>query len=159
MVIMMVDFDEISININKNYYPIIGSGSGRRVYDLKNGYVVKVAKNKRGIAQNKVEREIASMDHSDVFAVVIAVSEDFVYLIMEKAEKVHHISEVWRYFHVKSNHELFQVRELDDITQKYHLIRPDLYKPYSWGICHGRPVIIDFGFTKEVRNKYYSYYL
>ncbi|HHX11997.1 MAG TPA: hypothetical protein GX731_04185, partial [Clostridiales bacterium] len=48
----IIDFDSIIMNIGKGNYQFIGSGSGRRVYDLGNGYVVKVAKNNRGIAQN-----------------------------------------------------------------------------------------------------------
>lgn len=152
---MRVDFDEIRSNINNRSYRLLGSGSGRLVFDLKNGYVVKMAKNRRGFAQNKAESQIASMNPSNIFAKIIAVSEDFIYLIMEKAERVSSIAYVWRYFNVKSNHELFRLSEFSELKSKYNLLLPDLCRQNSWGSIDGRPIIVDYGFTKEVK-KYYS---
>jgi hypothetical protein len=154
---MQVDFDKIRLDINNNSYHFIGSGSGRLVYDLDNGYVVKRAKNKKGFAQNKAEYRIASKDHSNIFAEVIAVSEDFTYLIMQKAERIDDISYVWNYFNVKSNRELFRLDEFKNLTSQYNLLLPDLCRKNSWGIVNGRPMIIDFGFTREV-NKLYSFF-
>jgi len=152
---MRVDFDEISLNINNKSYNLIGSGSGRLVFDLENGYVAKMAKNKKGFAQNSIEKQIAAIDHSGLFAKIEAVSEDSKYVIMEKADKINHMSEVWEYFHVRNNRELFRLKELNEIITEYQLLLPDLYRPYSWGLVKNRPVIIDFGFTREVRRKYY----
>ncbi|MDF2941747.1 MAG: hypothetical protein K0S01_605 [Herbinix sp.] len=153
---MGVDFDNIRLNIKKESYDLIGTGSGRRVFDLNNGYVVKMAKNRKGIAQNKVEYQISSTAHTKIFAKVLAVSDDFIYLIMEKAEKINYISDVWKYYHVRNNRELFRLNEFRNLTSKYGLLLPDLCRPYSWGLIGGRPTIIDFGFTKEVRRRYYS---
>lgn len=154
---MLVDFDDIRMKVKKKSYHLIGSGSGREVFDLENGYVAKIAKNRRGLAQNKAEKQIASMNHSKLFAKIIAVSEDFIYLIMEKADRINNFSYVLKYFNVKNNRELFRLEEFRDCTIKYRLLLPDLYRRSSWGIINGRPVIIDFGFTKEVR-KYYSFF-
>lgn len=41
-------------NERRMFCKYIGSGSSRNVFDLGNGYVMKVAKNLAGIAQNKV---------------------------------------------------------------------------------------------------------
>lgn len=152
---MWVDFDRISLNIKNKSYHLIGSGSGRLVYDLENGYVVKMAKNKKGLAQNRIEKQIASIDHSSLFAKIVAVSEDFYIVIMEKADSINNMAVVWKYFRVRSNRELFQLRELDYIVTEYHLLIHDLCRPYSWGLKKDRPVIIDYGFTREVRRKYY----
>lgn len=153
---MKIDFDEIKLKINEGTYHFIDSGSGRKVFDLGNGFVVKIAKNRRGIAQNKVEYQIASTDDSSIFAKIPDVSEDFYMLIMEKAERINSISEVWRYYNVKSNQELFQLEELKNISRKYDLLFADLRRPINWGMIQGRPVIIDYGFTREIRRKYYS---
>ena len=153
---MKFNFELIRLNIKKNIYRLIGSGSGRNVFDLENGYVVKVAKNRRGFAQNKAEHQIALNNDSTVFAKILQVSEDFELLIMEKADKVESISEVWRYFHVKSNSELYHLEELKHISAKYDLILKDLGRPVNWGKINERPVIIDYGFTRRVKNKYYS---
>lgn len=151
---MNVDFDNISMNLKKKSYRLIGVGSGRLVYDMGNEYVVKVAKNKRGIVQNKAEHQITSKAHNNIFAKVIAISENFIYLIMEKAEKIKHVSEVWNYYSVKNNRELFELKEFCDLTTKYNLLYSDLFRANSWGLVKGRPVIIDFGFTKEVVRYY-----
>lgn len=152
---MLVDFDAISHNINMHKYALIGSGSGRHVFDLDNGYVVKTAKNRKGIVQNKAEYQIASMSSSDLFAKIIAISDNSNFLIMKKAERIGSISIVWRYFHVNSNHELFRLNIFEDFTTKYRLLLGDLCRKSSWGIIDGKPVIIDYGFTKDTR-KYYS---
>lgn len=153
---MMVDFNQISLNIKKKAYPLIGTGSGRYVFDLGNGYVAKVAKNRRGLAQNKVEYRIASMDHSNIFAGILQASEDYEFLIMEKAEKVEDISEVLNYFHVDTVKELFRLEILRAIARNYHLILQDLRRPANWGKIDGRPVVVDYGFTRRVKRKYYS---
>lgn len=148
-------FSAIIFNIKHGYYKYLGSGSCRRVYDLGNGYVVKVAKNEAGIAQNKSEYIISKNDYSNLFAKVIQISYDFNFLIMEKAEKVNNISYVWKYFNVRSKRELFNIDELKKIKKNYNLILGDFGKKSSWGTINGHPVIIDYGFTIDVRNQYY----
>lgn len=146
------------MNIKAHNYPYIGSGSGRQVFDLGNGSVVKVARNAKGIAQNKAEYQISSTGNNALFAKVLQVSSDFQLLIMEKAVVLQHISPVWRYFHVHDNKELLQVRELREIARMHHLLLPDLRRHQNWGQLNGRPVIIDYGFTQKVRRKYYSFF-
>lgn len=152
---MDVDLNQIIINIQKNRYTRIGAGSGRRVFDLGNGTVVKMAKNIRGIAQNAAESKIASNDGSPLFARVLYASDDGMFLIMEKAELINHISTVWNYFNVESNRELYHVKALQELSLKHSLLLTDLRRPVNWGIIKGRPVIIDYGFTQRVRNRYY----
>jgi len=152
---MRVDFDQIKTNIRDGAYKSIGTGSGRRVFDLDNGYVVKVAKNKKGIAQNEAEYQISSTSNSAIFAKILQISEDYHMLIMQRAERINHISEVWKFFNVESNKELYSVGEIRYISSEYNLLMADLYRPVNWGRINGRPVIIDFGFTRRVRKKYY----
>jgi len=152
---MRIDFEQIKSNIRHGAYKSIGSGSGRRVFDLDNGYVVKVAKNKKGLAQNEAEYQISSTSTSALFAKILQVSEDYRMLIMQKAETIKHISEVWEYFDVESNKELYNVGEIRYISSEYNLLMADLYRPVNWGRINSRPVIIDFGFTRRVRKKYY----
>lgn len=151
----LVDFDHISQNVSKRKYRLIGSGSGRLVFDLDNGYVVKVAKNRKGVAQNKAEYKIASMNNTDLFAEISAISDNYNYLIMEKADKIKSIAEIWDYYQVRSNHELFKLDNFKDIGMKYNLLYGDLCRKSSWGFVNKRPKIIDYGFTKETK-KYYS---
>ncbi len=150
-----INFDLIILNIRKGKYRCIGSGSGRRVFDLENGYVIKVAKNRKGIAQNEAEYQIAMTNHSNIFAKITHVSEDFMLLIMEKAERLYHFSYVLKYFNVRSNRELFQIEEFRTILKKHNLLSVDLCKRVNWGVINNCPVIIDYGFTWRVKRKYY----
>ncbi len=152
---MAVDFENIRVNIEKKTYQMIGTGTGRSVFDLDNGYVVKVAKNRKGFAQNKAEYQIASKDHSRIFAKISAVSEDRKYLIMEKADRINSLEEVWAYYHVKNSRELFRLEKFREAARRNNLLLPDLTRKNSWGKVKGKPVIIDFGFTREV-SRYYS---
>ncbi len=151
-----IDLSKILNNLFDGAYPALGSGSGRKVYDLGDGTVLKAAKNKKGYAQNQVEAIISEMDDSDVFAKVLFISPDNRFLIMEKAEPVTDFSYVRNFFHVKSNKELFQSNNFSYIPYKYNLLVTDLCRPVNWGILHNRPVIIDYGFTGRIRRKYYS---
>ena len=152
---MGIAFNQIKLNIKRGYYRYIGSGSGRKVFDLENGYVVKVAKNKAGIAQNKSEYKISSIDNSDLFAKVTQASNDFELLIMQKADNIYNISYVWKYFNVTSKRQLFKSKELQNIKRRYDLLLGDFARRSSWGMINGRPVIIDYGFTREVKERYY----
>lgn len=150
-----VNLDIITSNIRKGNYKRIGSGSGRRVYDLENGYVIKVAKNRKGIAQNEVEFYIASTDRTNLFARVTHATEDFMLLIMEKAERTNSFYDIWNYFSVRNNRELFQIEEFQYIFNHYNLLAVDLRTLANWGMIGNRPVIIDYGFTRSVKRKYY----
>lgn len=151
----MDSFNKIMFNIRLGYYRYIGSGSSREVFDLGNGYVIKVAKNRAGVAQNKAEYNISHYDNSDLFAKVVQISSDFYYLIMEKAEKIYNISEVFKYFNVNGKRGLYQLNEMQNIKINYNLVLADFNRKSNWGIINGRPVIIDYGFTREVSQRYY----
>lgn len=151
-----MDLSLIIDHLSNGAYPLLGSGSGRRVYDLENGTALKAARNAKGYAQNQVESIISEMDDSDLFAKVLFISPDNRYLIMEKADPVSDFSVIRDYFHVKTNRELFQLGDFQYIPHKYNLLTVDLCRPANWGFIHGRPVIIDYGFTRRVRRKYYS---
>ncbi len=152
---MEYDFKQIAENLRKQSYAYLGSGSGRKVFDLGDGNVVKVAKNRKGIAQNKAEYDISKAGAPELFARIAQVSEYFDLLIMEKAEKLTDFSVVWKYFDVKNHRELFNLKQFKDLPNTYGLLPNDFVRRDSWGTIDGRPVIIDYGFTVQVRNRYY----
>lgn len=152
---MKFDFDEINSNIKRRTFKVIGNGSGRRVYDLENGYVVKFAKNKKGIAQNEVEYRMAINAETDIFAKVVDASENFKYVIMEKAQRAQKINYIWKYFNVKNNKEFFRTSALKDISSKFGLTIADFGRASNWGLINGIPVIVDYGLTDKVFKKYY----
>lgn len=152
---MYADFGQIALAIENGKAPLIGSGSGRRVYDLGTGFVAKVAKNARGVAQNEAEYHIASRDTSGLFARVSAVSGDYRTLVMERAERIPDIAPVWEYFHIRDVHGLYRIKPLRDASMRYGLIMGDLGRCQNWGLIGSRPVVIDYGFTQWVRRRFY----
>ena len=152
---MFIDYNDIMFGIRRGLYFYIGSGSSRRVYDLGNGYVVKVAKNMAGREQNKAEYEISFEDSSGIFAEVIDVSNDYRMLIMRKAKKIKDMRIVWNYFNVDDKYEFYDCIYMQRLKNKYKLLLGDFEKASSWGIINGRPVIIDYGFTIDVKEKHY----
>jgi len=150
-----IDFNQISLNIKRGTYKYIGSGSGRIVYDLGNGYVVKVAKNRKGLGQNKTEYRIALVDDSGLFAYIPIVSENFKFLVMDKADRIKDISYVWNYFNVRNNQEIYSIQKLQRKSSRYGLLLQDIRRVVNWGQINGKPVIIDYGYTREVRRKFY----
>lgn len=151
----MIDWHKLSTNLKKHHYKRLGKGSGRVVYDLEDGTVVKVAKNMRGMAQNKVESNIYKIHPAPIFAQIINVSDNHKYLIMVKAEKVRSIKQVWRYFHVHSVRQFSKLEEISEICHKHDLLLGDLCTAHNWGFIDEKPVIVDYGFTEAVRRKYY----
>jgi hypothetical protein len=69
---------------------LIGTGSSRYVYDLKDGTVLKLALDNKGIAQNSVEA-FAGRDPSinRILAQVEDSSDEFVWLISEKVQPLY----------------------------------------------------------------------
>lgn len=75
--------------IAKKKFTDIGGGSGRHVYEFKDGRVVKVAKNPKGIGQNEVECSLGQDYYAEnMVAKVYYCAENYSFLISEKAEKM-----------------------------------------------------------------------
>ena len=67
----------------------LSGGSGRDVYDFKDNKVIKLAKNDKGLAQNEQEYSLGTEAFiDDVVANVFYGSENFSFLISEKAEPI-----------------------------------------------------------------------
>lgn len=66
----------------------ITSGTGREIFKIDNNTVLKLAKNRKGIAQNEVESEEWKQEWYDIIARVYDYDEDGTYLEMELAQKV-----------------------------------------------------------------------
>ena len=149
-------YDVIKYKLRNGFCRYIGGGSSREVFDLGNGYVIKIAKNKAGIAQNKAEYRISEYDGDYIFARVIQEFNDCESIIMRKAKKVKNISRVYEYFGVDSKEEFNRCYEIRRIKNEYNLVFGDLNRKSSWGIIDGNMVIIDYGFTHKVQKKYYK---
>ena len=153
---MYIDIYHILYGIECGMYRYIGAGSARKVYDLNNGFVIKIARNIKGIAQNEAEFLISNDDESSLFAKVYFLSDDYKYLIMEKANGIKSEKELLNYFKIQNKKQIKSNEDIKEVHDKYNLVWADLYKFTSWGKIKDKLVLIDYGYTKEIYNKFYK---
>ena len=153
---MYIDIYHILYGIECGMYRYIGAGSARKVYDLNNGFVIKIARNINGLAQNEAEFLISNYDESSLFAKVYFLSDDYKYLIMEKANGIKSEKELLNYFKIQNKKQLKSNEDIKEVHDKYNLVWADLYKFTSWGKIKDKLVLIDYGYTKEIYNKFYK---
>lgn len=73
----------------RSLFKPMNSGSGREVYEFKDNKVIKLAKNAKGTAQNKVECGLGNEPFlDDIVANVFYCAQNYSFLISEKAEKI-----------------------------------------------------------------------
>ncbi len=153
---MLIEYPKLETEMRQGTYRKLGQGSGRVVYDMGNGFVIKYGRNQKGIAQNRQENELYQMYYDKIFAAILGVSEDYRILIMQKAEPYENGYELCRYYDTNTLKELLQVPEIRRLIDLYHLVGADLIKISSWGAIRGIPVLIDYGFTFHVKHIYYN---
>lgn len=151
------DFREILERIKSGEFKKIGNGSCRHVYDMKNGYVVKVAKDIRGIEQNLNEKNIFNTRKSYFFADIVSVSPDNKLLIMAKAKKIKKMKTVYKYYKVSNINSLLKVNNFIEDINIHKLSKGDIVKASSWGFVNQVPVLIDYGLTHNTFVKFYNH--
>ena len=160
----------------------LSSGSSRIVYLTPSKTILKLAKNDKGIAQNKAEAnpEMKSKYLNTIInqaANHAWIETHFLEKITEKdfREMTHldfnDFGEAIRYglrdvsgnddmekpenFEKVAKADIYQ--ELHKIGEKYKLMPGDLARISSWGTKDGRPVLIDAGLTADVFADFYEY--
>jgi hypothetical protein len=71
----------------KEHLQPIAQGSGRYVFGIDNETVLKLAKNRKGIAQNEAEYNIANDGYDQIVAEVFECDEDYLWIEMERMNK------------------------------------------------------------------------
>jgi hypothetical protein len=153
----------------------IGKGSARYVYDLKNGYVLKLARNNKGIAQNFVEsNKKLQKKYENIIAKIIDSDKDNKWVVQEKViplsnfsfdkgfelfEKIvkvslnNYQSEVRFGFLDNKNPFVNQVKAL---MKEYKLDKFDVSDEKSLGILKDKIVLFDYGLDCETAQKLYK---
>lgn len=160
----------------------IGKGSAREVYVMSGKHVLKVASSMAGIAQNKEEVDVyTDPETKPIVAKIFDFDKDFFWISSEMARPFETLRELdyalglqSTYFDevvswaltgstreiVRREPEAKGLQEFCDalvaIKERFDLIGGDLVKPDSWGQApDGRIVLIDYGATRDVFDKYY----
>jgi len=163
------------------WFEKMAQGSSRDVYDAGD-YVIKVAKNVKGIAQNEVESNLYNDGYAPSFlAEIIYTASDNSFLIMEKCKKVTRdsfkskagfsLKYLFEYliYTIHGNYSFEQIElsdESDEFLSDIHKYvtsfgvdksYTDLERPSSWGINrNGDLVLIDYGLNNDVAQKHYN---
>lgn len=159
----------------------LSSGSSRIVYKASDGTIIKMAKNDKGIAQNKAEANPKMK--SKFLNEIISHAKNYAWIQTHFLEKIHvrefkemtgldfnEFGDSIRYglkgvsgntdkekpksFDKVSKSDIY--KEMDRIGEKFKLMPGDLARISSWGTKDGRPVLIDAGLTKDVYADFYE---
>lgn len=157
----------------------LGQGSSRAAYVLSNRYVLKIAINQKGIAQNKAELKIASDSQTKEFIANVHTNDDdlkwivldIVRPITQEDEFQKLTGDLWEdyvYFlkmfmkrpdlkkHYNDEGTSF-AKKVSEIASKHNLLLGDLIEIDHWGKTpDGRVVLLDYGFTESVWTDHYK---
>lgn len=159
----------------------LSSGSSRIVYLTPNKTILKLAKNDKGIAQNKAEAN--PQMKSKYLNTVLSSAKNCAWMETHYLEKItekefekmtglqfEDFGNAIRYglknvsgntdkekpenFDKVAKSDIY--KELRDVGEKFKLMPGDLARISSWGTKDGRPIIIDAGLTKDVFADFYE---
>jgi len=172
-------------NARKNYaernLKHLSSGSARIVYLTPSKTIIKLAKNDKGIAQNKAEANPGMK--SKYLNQIINCAKNHSWLETHYLDKItekefeemtglkfEEFGDSLR-FGLKSisgNKDIEKpenfdkvaksdvYKELRDIGEKFKLLPGDIARISSWGTKDGRPVLIDAGLTRDIFDEFYE---
>ena len=158
----------------------LSSGSSRIVYETPDKTIIKLAKNDKGIAQNKAEANPKMK--SKFLNEIISQAKNFSWLETHYLEKItekdfkkmtdidfddfgnairYGLKDVSdsskskpKHFEEISKSEIY--KEMKRVGEKFKLMPGDIARISSWGTKDDRPILIDAGLTKEVFEDYYE---
>lgn len=167
----------------EKYLKKIGSGSSRVVYKIDDEKVLKLAKNKKGLAQNKLEIDLYDEleNTSSILAKIFDRDENNLWVEMELAKKMTNkkfeelagfkLDDMYNFFYGRKinrriehnlSDEIFDTEifmDLQDLVFGYNVSYGDLSRLSSWGVVirdgEETPVLVDFGLNEKVHYEYY----
>lgn len=154
--------------IKESGYQRLGEGHGRTVYDRGDGFVLKHARNKYGVAQNLAEIR-NGRDRHPMLAPVTEWNYRGTWIVMVKGEKVKQkelralLGGLWPYQFCDAIKNHVDEGGSDIVSVAYRLVRDkkmsigDLRKFSSWATINGSPVLIDYGIDLESYTSCYEH--
>jgi len=147
----------------KDKYKFLGQGASRIVYAIDETYVVKFSKNKTGKYQCKTEDYIYNNidpKYRKYFCPIIWYKEGMI--VMRRALPLTEIlglkhGNIFEYTSIRRSSDFF--KNIKTIAKHYDLLYPDIKAISSWGILDQKPLLIDYGCTNALYDKYFDWAL
>ncbi len=157
----------------EKHFEHLSSGSSRIIYLTDDKQVLKVAKNDRGIAQNKVEVKV----HSPNVNKTTKSDKDGIWKLSPYCDKItekefekltgvafkdfgeavgHGINDDKKPKNFDKIAKSAIYKEVIRLNKEYKLLPGDMVRISSWGECDGKPVLLDAGLTRDVYDRYYT---
>jgi hypothetical protein len=174
-----------SFNARKEYaeknLKHLSSGSSRLVYLTPKKTIIKLAKNEKGLAQNKAEANPKML--SKYLNKILSHAKDYIWIETNYLDKIttkqfeemtglafEDFDNAIRYGLKKisgntglekpDNFEKVEksdiYKELHRIANEFKLMPGDLARISSWGIKDNHPILLDAGLTADIFSKYYE---
>lgn len=158
----------------------LSSGSSRLVYLSPSKTIIKIAKNPKGIAQNKAEANPKLK--SPLLNKIISHSKDYSWIqttFLNKLTEKEFQSQTninFKDFAISIKYELQNIsetskakpknfdsissskffKEISNVAKKSNLMPGDIARISSWGQLNNHPVLIDAGLTKPIFDEFYK---
>jgi hypothetical protein len=162
-------------------FPRLTSGSARVIFDYNPGYVLKLAKNEKGIAQNSTEADgFLQQNYDHLITKVIDEDPENKWLVVEKATRASQADfmrtfgttrdnlcaylkmklqygkpiEKQEWFDKLNDNETAQ--DILEMMVNYGMPPGDFCRQNSWGVVNGRLVLVDYGLTESILHEHYG---
>ena len=147
----------MSINEINQKFTFLGEGISRSVFAVNNKYVIKVAKGREGLYQNKIEKYVyihAGKRLRKYLCPILWWRPGM--LVMPKAIQLSSLISEEFVDLKKIRKEANSYKEINELAEKFYLLYEDIEAVSSWGIINDIPVLIDYGCTTQIGDKFYS---
>lgn len=157
-----IDFNEKRYLYMYTHYPLntllrrkkdatfLKEGSSRKVYDLNDGYILKVAKNRRGIRECSNEHYIYNHipDKYKKYLCPVIQHEDK-YIVMPKIQCYWELVENNDTAYFNFDKKILKQADIQDFIKfligTYQINDFDLYYAFNWGYYENQIVLLDYG--------------
>lgn len=148
-----------SMNLSeiKKRFTFLGEGISRSVYAINNDYVIKIAKGREGLYQNRVEKYVYTHANKTLKAYLCPILwHKPGMIVMPRAIPLSQItnSEFVDLKSIRSEQNAY--RDLLYLSKKFYLFFEDIESTSSWGLLNNIPVLIDYGCTSEEGDWFYQ---
>lgn len=156
----------------KKKFLLLNKGSGRLVFQIGDEYILKLAKNNKGIAQNKTEIKISnSGKYKNIIANIFEYDDNGFYLIQQKAKPIN--DTIFKeltglqlegfLYSIRFNREWDKkwngynfYNEVKELINEFGLDRFDIANETSWGVINGKVIIVDYGLDNITARELYG---